>query len=227
MWPYKECLTLISLLICRPDEHGQKTRSAATRRWRLSVLTAETLFLVVIRDKCLQSPQSPVLQSCLHLADWHQWQLVYLKQISPPAPPQPRPAQLRPVSYLFSKPTSKLETKLRLISTDLVCSVVDILWCSQNQRQENQWTFGFAGIAELDYYKKRSKVNYLPPPSWLCWTSGWWSSAGGRGGCGSLGFPLSVISVTLIHGLDAIRIYTFWISISSGAKDLQILQQEQ
>ena len=167
MWPYKECLTLISLLICRPDEHGQKTRSAATRRWRLSVLTAETLFLVVvIRDKCLQSPQSPVMSpprwltpmtTCLFEADFS----------ARPAPPQTRPAQLRPVSYLFSKPTSKLETKLRLISTDLVCSgyfvifskpeigeAVNIWFCWELKSTSTNLTVPDQRVVELCWWPK-------------------------------------------------------------------------
>ena len=93
---------MISLLICRPDEHGQKTRSGATRRWRLSVLTAETLFLVVVIRTSVSSLHS--LQSCLHLADWHQWQLVYLKQISPPAAPRLSPAPPSPAPSLICFP---------------------------------------------------------------------------------------------------------------------------
>ena len=84
-----------------------------------------------------------------------------------PAPPQPRPAQLRPVSYLFSKPTSKLETKLRLISTDLVCSgyfvifskpeigeAVNIWFCWELKSTSTNLTVLYQRVVELCWWPR-------------------------------------------------------------------------
>ena len=116
----------------------------------VSVNSGDSVPCCCDQDKCLHS-----LQSCLHLADWHQWQLVYLKQISPPSPPRPRP-----VSYLFSKPTSKLETKLRLISTDLVCSRYFVIFSKPVSGEAVNIWFCWDCCETLKFYSQSTNRNW-------------------------------------------------------------------